>query len=57
MDRCLKNDKAQDEILEQRIEAQKTYKIKSTPTIYINKKQYNGKHEYKVFKKVIEKLL
>ena len=36
MDGCLKNDKAQDEILEQRIEAQKRYKIESTPTIIIN---------------------
>ena len=57
MDNCLKNEIAQDEILNERIEAQKQYKIKSTPTIYINKKQYNGKHEYKVFKKAIEKLL
>ena len=29
----LKNDEAQDEILDQRIEAQKKYKIESTPTI------------------------
>ena len=57
MDDCLKNEIAQDEILNERIEAQKKYKIKSTPTNYINKKQYNGKHEYKVFKKKIEKLL
>jgi len=57
MDNCLKNETAQDEILNERIEAQKKYKIKSTPTIYINEEQYNGKHDYKSFKKVIEKLL
>ena len=57
MDDCLKNETAQDEILNERIEAQKEYKIQSTPTIYINKKQYKGKHEYKSFKIAIEKLL
>ena len=57
MDDCLKNETAQDEILNERIEAQKKYKIQSTPTIYINKKEYKGKHEYKSFKGAIEKLL
>ena len=57
MDNCLNNETAQDEILNERIEAQKKYKIESTPTIYINKKKYKGKHEYKPFKKTIEKLL
>jgi|TARA_B100000959_G_scaffold248869_1_gene276103 protein-disulfide isomerase len=57
MDDCLKSEIAQDEILNERIAAQKKYKIQSTPTIYINKKQYKGKHEYMSFKKTIEKLL
>ena len=57
MDNCLKDESSQDEILNERIEAQKKYKIKSTPTIFINEKQYKGKNEYKYFKKVIEKLL
>ena len=57
MDACLKNEITQDEILNERIEAQKQYKIQSTPTIYINKKQYEGKHEYKSFKKAVEKFL
>ena len=57
MDNCLKNEIVQDKILNERIEAQKQFKIKSTPTIYINEKQYSGKHEYKFFKKAIEKLL
>ena len=55
MNECLKNDKAQDDILNQRIEGQKKYKIESTPTIYINEKKYTGKVDYKKFKKSIEK--
>tara|TARA_B100001250_G_scaffold368401_1_gene351053 strand:- start:28 stop:660 length:633 start_codon:yes stop_codon:yes gene_type:complete len=57
MDKCLNNENTQEEILNERIEAQKKYNIKSTPTIYINKKIYKNKHEYKQFKKTIEKLL
>ena len=57
MDECLKNSEAQDEILNQRIEAQKKYKIEATPTIFINEKKYSGKVDYKSFKKVIEKNL
>ena len=57
MNNCLENDKFQDEILNQRIEAQKKYKIESTPTIFINEKKYNGKIDYKAFKKTLEKYL
>ena len=57
MDKCLNNENVQDQILNERIEAQKKYKIQSTPTIYINEKKYEGKQEYKQFKKAIEKLL
>ncbi len=57
MDACLKDSKAQDEILEQRIAAQKKYKIESTPTIIINEKKYSNKVDYKSFKKVIDKNL
>ena len=57
MDACLKDENMQDQILNERIEAQKKYKIESTPTIYINKKKYKGNHEYKVFKNAIEKFL
>ena len=57
MNTCLKDDRAQDEILEQRIEAQKKYKIDSTPTIIINDKKYSGKVDYKQFKKAIDKKL
>ena len=48
---------AQDEILEQRIDAQKKYRIESTPTVIVNDKKYNNKVDYKSFKKIIEKNL
>ena len=57
MNNCLKSDRVQDEILENRIEAQKKYKIESTPTIIINEKKYSGKMDYKQFKKAIDKKL
>lgn len=57
MNVCLKNEKLQDKILEKRIDAQKKYKINSTPTIIVNEKKYSGKIDYKSFKKIIEKNL
>ena len=57
MNECLKNSEAQDQILNQRIEAQKRYKIESTPTIIINEKKYTSKIEYNTFKKIIDKNL
>ena len=57
MNLCLKNIESQDEILNQRIEAQKKYKIEATPTIFINDKKYSGQIDYKQFKKAIEKNL
>ena len=42
MNDSIKNQKIQDQILNERIDAQKKYKITSTPTIYINKKKYEG---------------
>ncbi len=55
--KCLKNEDMQEAILNERIDAQKKYKISSTPTIYINEKKYEDKHEFKSFKKQIDKLL
>ena len=49
-----KDEKIQDKILNQRIEAQKKYKIDSTPTILVNEKNTN-KIDYKSFKKAIDK--
>ena len=57
MNLCLKNVESQDEILNQRIEAQKKYKIEATPTIFINDKKYSGQIDYKQFKKAVEKNL
>ena len=57
MDDCLKDENKQDEILNQRIDAQKKYEIGSTPTIFINEKKYKGKVDYNEFKKVLEKNL
>jgi protein-disulfide isomerase len=57
MNKCLTNKDLEEKILNERIKAQKNYKVKSTPTIYLNKKKYEGKRDYKSFKKVINNLL
>jgi protein-disulfide isomerase len=57
MNSCLEDSNAQDEILNQRIEAQKKYKIESTPTIIVNEKKYTNKVDYKSFKKILDKNL
>ena len=54
---CLNDEKLEDQILNARIDGNKKYSIESTPTILINEKKYKGKHDYKTFKKEIEKLL
>ena len=55
--KCLGDEKTQELILKERIEAQKKFDITSTPTVYINDKKYEDKHEFKSFKKQIDKLL
>ena len=57
MNKCLEDKNLEEKILNERIEAQKNYKISSTPTIYINKKKYEGARDYKSFKKNINKIL
>ena len=57
MNKCLVNKDLEEKILNERIEAQKNYKVSSTPTIYINEKKYKGSTDYKSFKKAIDKLL
>ena len=57
MNKCLTDKDLEEKILNERIKAQKSYKVKSTPTIYLNKKKYEGKRDYKSFKKAIENLL
>jgi protein-disulfide isomerase len=57
MNKCLASKELEEKILNERIEAQKIYKISSTPTIYLNEKKYEGSRNYKSFKKAIDKLL
>ncbi|MFL2889837.1 MAG: DsbA family protein [Pelagibacteraceae bacterium] len=57
LNKCLEDEKVQDQILNERIDAQKNYKISSTPTIFINEKKYEGKHDFDSFKKTLNKLL
>ena len=54
---CLNNEKLEDKILEERIKGNKKYSIKSTPTVFINEKEYEGKHNYQDYKKSIKKFL
>ena len=57
MNKCLADKELEKKILNERIEAQKNYKVSSTPTIYLNEKKYEGKREYNAFKKEIDKIL
>ena len=57
MNKCLVDKNLEEKILNMRIEAQKNYKVKSTPTIYLNEKKYEKKRDYKSFKEEIDKLL
>ena len=54
---CLNDENLEEKILNERIMANKKYSIQSTPTVYVNGKKYEGKHNYRDFKKVIEKFL
>ena len=57
IDKCIANEDIRDKILNERINAQKKYNISSTPTIIVNEKKYEGSHDYKSFKKMLDKLL
>ena len=54
---CLKDENLENQILNERIMASKKFSIESTPTIFVNDKKYEGKHIYKEFKIIIERLL
>ncbi len=41
-DACLKNQAISDAVLKQRLTGEKTYKIDSTPTLFINGRKYSG---------------
>jgi protein-disulfide isomerase len=40
-----------------RLQAEKKYKISSTPTIYINGEKYKGKHSFEALDETLRKLL
>ena len=56
-DICLNDEVISDKILSGRIDAQKKYSIKSTPTIIINEKKFESSVSFKNIKKKIEKLI
>ena len=57
VDVCLSNKKAEDHILEDRIEGAKKFKIDATPTLIINGEKFDNPSNYKKLKKFIEKLI
>ena len=56
-EKCMKNQKVEDQILEDRIEGVKKYEVNSTPTVIINGKKFENHSNYKKLKKYIEKLI
>ena len=55
--KCINNKKIEDQLLEERIESERKFKIDSTPTIIINNKKFDKPLTYKNLKKAIEKLI
>ena len=56
-DSCVNNKEIEDKILDERINAQKNFKVNSTPTIIINNKKFEKTLNYKNLKKALEKLI
>ena len=54
---CLKDQKLEDKILNDRIDGQKKYSINSTPTIIINDKKFDGNLTFENLSKEILKIL
>ena len=54
---CVGNKAIEDGILKSRIDADREFKIKSTPTLIINGEKYDGARTFKKLKKYIDKLL
>ena len=54
---CISNKKIEDNILEDRIEAVKKFKLNATPTLIINNKKFEKPLNYKKIKKTLEKLI
>ena len=57
IDRCIKNKKVEDYILEDRIEAVKKFKLNATPNLIINDKKFDKSLNYKIIKKTLEKMI
>ena len=55
--KCLKNKKIEDYILEDRIKGVKKFEVNATPTIIINNKKFDKPLNFKNLKKIIEKLI
>ena len=56
-EKCINNKEIEDFVLNDRIEATKNFKVKSTPTIIINNKKFEKSLNYKNLKKSLEKLI
>ncbi|MEY4343558.1 MAG: hypothetical protein RI970_251, partial [Pseudomonadota bacterium] len=54
---CLKDQKLEEKILNDRIDGQKKYSINSTPTIIINEKKFEGNPTFENLSKEISKIL
>ena len=57
IDKCIKNQKIEDFVLNDRIEGIKNFKVNATPTIIINNKKFEKSLNYKNLKKSLEKLI
>ena len=56
-DACVKDQAALDKVLAQRLEAEKTYKIQSTPTLLIQGDRYSGALRFEELKRVLDSML
>ncbi len=54
---CLGNKAIEDGILENRLEAERQYKIQATPTLIINGEKYEGKKNFEAIERAIKKRL
>jgi protein-disulfide isomerase len=56
-DACLKDQKTLDAVLAQRLEAEKTYKLQATPTLFIQGDRYTGGLRFDELKRLIDSTL
>ncbi|MCW9032911.1 MAG: DsbA family protein [Rhodospirillales bacterium] len=54
---CLTNEELANKVLSRRIDAEKKYKVNSTPTFFINGEKVEGAQPFETFEKVIEAAL